>query len=235
MSILRRMFNKSNWNYVANFKDGYALAVPNERKTVYLIDENYEIAFSTNLQVCLFDEESVKKAINNNCKYLAATVNEFYGEPPEYYTFLDTQLKEVEGHKYIKILYYVPGKSAIVVEMNGDGTLLDGDLKKVETICSFKNVKRHVTVNQEYFYVTDEKTLKLVNTKTKEIKEFEGNHIEEVADGEFYRIHNTKDGDMYYDKNFKLMENYERIGVKDKYGRIPIVLKNGNIFIYHCN
>ena len=64
MSILRKMFNKSDWDYVAGFKDGYALAVRNEHKTVYLIDENYEITCSGNLSVRLFDEKSVKKAKN---------------------------------------------------------------------------------------------------------------------------------------------------------------------------
>lgn len=232
MSILRKMFNKSDWDYVADFNDGYALAVRNEHKTVYLIDENYKIACSRNLRVCLFDEESVKKVIRNNCKYLA--VEENFLQIESYYTFLDTQLKEVEGHKYIEILYYVPGKFAIVVEMNGDVSILNGDLEKEKVICSSDPKNRYVVVNQDYFYVTNEKTLKLVNTKTKEIKEFEGNHVEMVADGEFYRML-QKDGDVYYDKNFDLMENYERIGVKDKHGRIPIVLKNGEIFIYHCN
>lgn len=252
MSFLRKMFNKSEWDYVADFKDGYALAVCNEHKTVYLIDENYEIAGSMNLKVCLYAEKSVKKAISNNCKYLAAQVSKDHGNI-SYYTFLDTQLKYVEGHKYNKILYYVPGKSAIVVETNGDIYLLDGELKKDKLICcsddrhegvnqetNFYNLflaltNRYGVVNQEYFYFTNEKTLKLVNTKTREIKEFEGNHIEEVADGEFYRIRNTKDGDMYYDKNFNPMENYESVRAKDKHGRIPIVLKNGDIFIYHCN
>ena len=52
MSILRKMFNKSNWDYVADFKDNYALAVHNNGYgTVYLIDENYEIASSTKLQI----------------------------------------------------------------------------------------------------------------------------------------------------------------------------------------
>ena len=234
MRFLRKMFNKSDWDYVANFNDGYALAVRNNGYgTVYLIDENYEIASSTKLTISLFDEESVKKAISNNCKYLAAYVSKNYGEV-SYYTFLDTQLKEVEGHKYQKILYYVPGKSAIVVEMNGDVSVLNESLKKEKTICSSDPDNRYIVVNQDYFYVTNDKTLKLVNIKTREIKEFEGNYITEVADGEFYR--GVKNGeDMYYDKNFKPMENYERIGAKDKHGRIPIVLKNGEIFIYHCN
>lgn len=234
MSILRKMFNKSNWDYVADFKDNYALAVHNNGYgTVYLIDENYEIASSTKLQICLFDEESVKKVIINKCKYLAACVSKNYGEV-SYYTFLDTQLKEVEGHKYRKILYYVQGKTAIVVEMNGDVILLNGDLKREKTICNSDPDNRYIVVNQDYFYVTNDKTLKLINIKTREIKEFKGNHITEVADGEFYRVPN-KDGDMYYDKNFNLMKDYERIGKKDKTGRIPIILKNGEIFIYHCN
>lgn len=82
--------------------------------------------------------------------------------------------------------------------------------------------------------MTNEKTLKLVNTKTEEIKEFEGNHIEVVADGEFYKIPQEY-GAAYYDKNFNFMENYKRVCVKDKQGRIPIILKNGEVFIYHCN
>ncbi len=232
MSILRKMFNKSDWDYVADFKDGYALAVRNEHKTVYLIDENYEITCSGNFSVRLFDEKSVKKAIRNNCKYLAAVKENFL--EIEYYTFLDTQLKEVEGHKYRNILYYVPKNSAIVVEMNGDVSILNGDLKKERVICSSEPENRYVVVNQDYFYVTNNKTLKLVNIKTKEIKEFEGNHIEMVADGEFYRML-QKGEDTYYDKNFNLMENYKRICKKDKSGRIPIILKNGEIFIYHCN
>ncbi len=93
---------------------------------------------------------------------------------------------------------------------------------------------RFVVVNQDYFYVTNEKTLKLVNTNTEEIKEFEGNHIEMVADGEFYKI-SQKSGVAYYDKNFNFMENYKRVCTKDKQGRIPIILKNGEMFIYHCN
>lgn len=234
MSFLRKMFNKSEWDYVTDFKDGYALAIRKEHEKVWIIDENYKIACSTKLKISLFDEVSVKKAISNNCKYLAATCeSKNYGEV-NYYTFLDTQLKEVEGHKYQKILYYVPGKSAIVVETNGEVSLLNGDLKREKTICSSDPDNRYIVVNQDYFYVTNDKTLKLVNIKTREIKEFEGNYITQVADGEFYR--GVKNGeDMYYDKNFKPMENYERIGAKDKHGRIPIVLKNGEIFIYHCN
>lgn len=131
MGILRKIFNKSDWDYIADFKDGYALAVRNEHKTVYVIDENYKVACARHLIVCLFDEISVKKAINNNCKYLA-TRNEDWFENVDYYTFLDTQLKEVEGHKYKNILYYVAGKYAIVVEMNGDISFLNGDLKKRE-------------------------------------------------------------------------------------------------------
>lgn len=232
MNILRKMFNKSLWDYVADFKDGYALAVPEGKCTVYLINEDYEITVSTGLIVCLFDEKSVKKAISNNCKYLAATVGGEFVET--YYTFLDTQLKEVEGHKYKKILYYVPKNSAIVVEMNGDVSILNGDLKKEKVICSSEPENRYAVVNQDYFYVTNNKTLKLVNIKTKEIKEFESNHVEVVADGEFYRML-QKGEDTYYDKNFNLMENYKRICKKDKSGRIPIILKNGEIFIYHCN
>ena len=118
--------------------------------------------------------------------------------------------------------------------MNGDVILLNGDLKREKTICNSDPDNRYIVVNQDYFYVTNDKTLKLINIKTREIKEFKGNHITEVADGEFYRVPN-KDGDMYYDKNFNLMKDYERIGKKDKTGRIPIILKNGEIFIYHCN
>lgn len=231
MGILRKMCNKSLWGYVTNFKDGYALAVPEGKLTVYLIDEDYEIAGSTDLRVCLFDEVSVKKAISNKCKYLAAVAEECGSR---YYTFIDTQLKEVEGHKYSNILYYVPGKSAIVVEMNGDVTVLNGDLKKEKVICSSNLDSRHVVVNQDYFYVTNNKTLKLVNLNTKEIKEFEGNHVEMVADGEFYRM--LQNGEYtYYDKNFNLMEDYKKVCLKDKRGRIPIILKNREIFIYHCN
>ena len=231
MGILRKMCNKSLWGYVTNFKDGYALEVPEGKCIVYLIDEDYEIAGSTDLRVCLFDEVSVKKAISNNCKYLAALAEEWGSR---YYTFIDTQLKEVEGHKYENILYYVPGKSAIVVEMNGDVTVLNKDLKKEKVICSSNPENRYVVVNQDYFYVTNEKTLKLVNINTKEIKEFEGNHVEMVADGEFYRM--LQNGEYtYYDKNFNFMEDYKNIYGKDKRGRIPIMLKNGEIFIYHCN
>lgn len=233
MSILRKMLYKSDWDYVADFKDGYALAVRNEHKTVYLIDENYEIVCSRSLKICLFDEESVKKAISNNCQYLAAA-SEDWLRIVSYHTFLDTQLKEVEGHKYKNILYYVPGKYAIVVETDGAISILNGDLKKEKVICSTDPKNRCVVVNQDYFYVTDEKTLKLVNTKTKEIKEFEGNHVEMVADGEFYKML-QKDGDTYYDKNFNYMGHYKMVGEKDKHGRIPIVLENGEIFIYHCN
>lgn len=233
MGILRKIFNKSDWDYIADFKDGYALAVRNEHKTVYVIDENYKVACARHLIVCLFDEISVKKAINNNCKYLAAR-NEDWFENVDYYTFLDTQLKEVEGHKYKNILYYVAGKYAIVVEMNGDISFLNGDLKKKRIIFSSEPDNRFVVVNQDYFYVTNEKTLKLVNTNTEEIKEFEGNHIEMVADGEFYKI-SQKSGVAYYDKNFNFMENYKRVCTKDKQGRIPIILKNGEMFIYHCN
>ena len=239
MGILWKMCNKSLWGYVTNFKDGYALAVPEGKLTVYLIDEYYEIAGSTDLRACLFDEVSVKKAISNNCKYLAAVAecrgSGFYTfNDTQYYTFIDTQLKEVEGHKYENILYYVPGKSAIVVEMNGDVTVLNGDLKKEKVICSSNPENRYVVVNQDYFYVTNNKTLKLVNIKTKEIKEFEGNHVEVVADGEFYKMLQNG-GDTYYDKNFNFMEDYKNIYGKDKRGRIPIMLKNGEIFIYHCN
>lgn len=231
MGILRKMFNKSLWEYVADFKDGYALAVPEGKLTVYLIDEDYEIAGSTDLRVCLFDEVSVKKAISNNCKYLAAVAEEWGSR---YYTFIDTQLKEVEGHKYSNILYYVPGKSAIVVEMNGDVTVLNGDLKKEKVICSSNPENRYVVVNQNYFYVTNNKSLQLVNINTKEIKEFEGNHVEMVADGEFYRM--LQNGEYtYYDKNFAPMEDYKKVCPKDKNGRIPIMLENGEIFIYHCN
>lgn len=230
MGILRKICNKSLWNYVTDFKDGYALAVLEGKCTVYLIDEDYEIATPTGLKVCLFDEVSVKKAISNNCKYLAAVVE---NQSSQYYTFIDKQLKEVKGHKYSNILYYVPGKSVIVVSMYGDVTILNGDLKKEKVICSSNPENRYVVVNQDYFYVTNEKTLKLVNINTKEIKEFEGNHVEMVADGEFYRM--LQKGEYtYYDKNFNLMENYERVGVKDKHGRIPIILKNGEVFVYHC-
>lgn len=232
MSILRKMLKKSNWDYVADFKEDYALAVPNARSTVYLINEDYEIVCPSRLIICSsYIGENVKKAISNNCKYLAANVGNEFGE--EYYTFIDTQLKEVEGHKYKKILDYVPGRYAIVVEMDGAVKILNGDLKEEKLIYSSDPDNRYVVVNQNYFYVTNEKTLKLVNMKTREIKEFEGNHIEEVADSEFYRVL-TKDGYMYYDKNFNLMKNYESVGVKDKHGRIPILLKNGDIFIYHC-
>lgn len=202
MSILRRMFNKSNWNYVADFKEGYALAVPNTRNAVYLINEDYEIVYQSKFIICCFYEESIKKAIHNNCKYLPVKAVKGFAET--YYTFLDTQLKEIKVHKYRNILYYIPGKIAVVVEMNGDVYLLDGDLKKEKLLCSSDTNNRYAIVNQDCFYVTNEKTLKLVNIKTREIKEFEGNHIEEVADGEFYRIR-TKDGYMYYDKNFNLM------------------------------
>lgn len=230
MSILRKMCNKSIWEYVTDFKDGYALGVPERKCSVYLIDEDYEFVDLTGLSVCLFDEVSVKKAISNNCKYLAAVVEEWGSR---YYTFIDTQLKEVEGHKYENILYYVMGKSAIVVEKNGDVTVLNGDLKKEKVICSSNPKNRYVAVSQDYFYVTNEKTLKLVNINTKEIKEFEGNHVEMVADGEFYKIFQNGE-DTYYDKNFNLMEDYKKVCQKDKKGRIPIILKNGEIFIYHC-
>ena len=109
-----------------------------------------------------------------------------------------------------------------------------GDLKKEKVICSSNPENRYVVVNQDYFYVTNNKTLKLVNIKTKEIKEFEGNHVEVVADGEFYKMLQNG-GDTYYDKNFNFMEDYKNIYGKDKRGRIPIMLKNGEIFIYHCN
>ncbi len=229
MNILLKLLCKSNWDYIADFKDGYALGVLKDRCTVYIVNEDYDNVSASDSIICLqYIGKSVKKAISNNCKYLVATVGGEFVET--YYTFLDTQLKEVEGHRYNKILDYVPGEYAIVVEMDGTISILDADLKKEKVIYKTNPKNRYALINQDYFYVSDGITVQIVNIKTKRIKEFVGTHVEMVADGEFYKIF-----DNYYDKDFNYMEHYRRIGKKDKHGRIPIVLKNGDIFIYHCN